>query len=232
MEEYKIIKEFLEKKSIQLMNHEKINVAKVGTPVNLYQKMIIDNRLFYMTPTVIFNNIIIENLEIALKRYPEKFVTENAKDVINAIFKVTQANIDFDSFVEFLRKEQFCYIFEFENFEVKNKILRIDLFRKLKTDQNNNFQFIGGIFNCFKHFTLSGKQFPNNSKKWNLVNPKELIEKIAEAFFFIKLSQEKKERNDFRSEIKVDAKHNLRVTFYLEKKTGIYFIKTAHIVNN
>jgi hypothetical protein len=43
-----------------------------------------------------------------------------------------------------------AYIFEAENGDVVDRMLRLDLFRLLKRDKNGRHEFVGGLFHALK----------------------------------------------------------------------------------
>lgn len=56
--------------------------------------------------------------------------------------------------VGFLQNEQFACIIESKDGEIIDKILRIDLFRKLDVTDKREKEFTGGIVHCVKHFSI------------------------------------------------------------------------------
>jgi hypothetical protein len=111
-EDYKTAQEFIKKKSLHLMKHEGKNYAKVSFPVQNYRIYPIRGRLFYCAMTNVFKEIMRGVLAEAIQKYPQKFGTGNAMDVIDAIYQIEPVFFDLPGFVEFLRSEQFCYVME------------------------------------------------------------------------------------------------------------------------
>lgn len=227
IEEYKIVREFIKKKSVLLMDHEKKNHAKVGIAINNYEVIEIGEKRFYVIPTNMFKAIIERNIIIASTKFPERFGNGNAKDVIKAIYDL-EPWFTLERFIEILQTEQFCYIVEIIDGEIQEKLLRIDLYRDIKENSIGGSDFIGGIFHCYKHYSFQGLPLSTNKEINDLENPKELVYKIINAFFTGKVKEV--DENTFVSEVEINENEKLRLVFYYEKITGVYFVKTAHKV--
>lgn len=226
IEEYQIIKDFIKKKSLLLMDHEKKNHARTGIAINNYQTIEIAGKKFYLIPTNMFKAIIERNLRIACTEFPQQFGTGNAKDVIKAIYDL-EPWFDLERFIEILQTEQFCYVVEVINGNINKNLLRIDLYRDIKQNtKNNGFDFVGGIFHCYKHFSFEGRPLSTSTEINNIEHPKELLFKIIHAFFL----GHKTTVDEFTSysEVKINENEKLRLVFYYEKTTEVFFVKTAH----
>lgn len=163
LEEYKLIHDFVKMKSVALMKHEEKNSARIGFSKNNIENIIIDNRNFYFISTNIFESIVNEILPIAINSFSDRFGTGNAKDVISAIHEIHQW-FDLERYIEILKTENFCYVLEiFEN-RISDKMLRIDLFRDIKPNSENKFDFVGGIFHCYKHFSINSKPLSTSNE--------------------------------------------------------------------
>lgn len=227
--DHKMINDFIKMKSVELMKHEKKNSARIGFSEENFENIRIDNRNFYFISTNVFQIIVNEILPIATNRFSERFGTGNARDVISAIHEIHQW-FDLERYIEILKTENFCYVSEIVDNKISDKILRIDLFREIKLNSKNKFDFVGGIFHCYKHFSFDGKPLSTSNEINDLKYPKELLHKIAEAFFIHNLTNSK--ANTYIAEIEIDLEYNLKTVFYFEKKTGVYFLKTAHKIQN
>src|SRR5690606_17377380 len=82
-------------------------------------------------------------------------------------------------------KDKCTYVFESEGGEVLDRMLRLDLFRMIKSDKNGNSEFIGGLLHALKHFSKNGTNYSTGSSNHELYNPQELIGEIVNAFFTI-----------------------------------------------
>lgn len=225
LEEHKLITDFIKMKSVELMKHEKKNSARIGFSEKNFENIRIGNRNLYFISTNIFEIIINEILPIATNKFTERFGTGNAKDVISAIHAINPW-FDLERYIESLKTENFCYVLEIVDNGISDKILRIDLYRDIKPNSESKFDFVGGIFHCYKHFSFDGKPLSTSNEINDLKYPKELLHKIAEAFFIQKLTNS--EANTYVTEIEIDLEYNLRLVFYYEENTDVYFIKTAY----
>lgn len=224
LEDHKMINDFIKMKSVELMKHEKKNSARIGFSEENFENIRIDNRNFYFISTNVFEIIVNEILPIATNRFSERFGTGNARDVISAIHEIHQW-FDLERYIESLKTENFCYVLEIVDNKISDKILRIDLFREIKLNSESKFDFVGGIFHGYKHFSFDGKPLSTNNEINDLKYPKELLHKIAEAFFINNLTNS--EANTYFTEIEIDLEYNLKPVFYFEENTGVFFLKTA-----
>ena len=226
-EEFQRTREFIEKKSLDLMKHETKDAAKVGFPINNYRKYLLQGKTFYCIKSNVFKAIIEEYLAQAQKKYPEKFGTGNAIDVIEAIYNL-EPTFDLNRFIEFLQNEQFAYIIESKDGEITDKILRIDLFRKLDENEKGQKEFTGGIFHSFKHFSIDNINLSTGQDIHNIQYPEQLLHLATEAFFIAEGNHENPKK--LVSFVSMDDNYNLKFVFYLEENTQVYFIKTIHKV--
>lgn len=226
-EEFQKTRQFIKKKSFDLMNHETKDAAKVGFPINNYRKYLLHGRTFYCVKSNVFKVIIEEYLIKAQTKYPEKFGTGEAMDVIEAIYNL-EPTFDLKRFAEFLQNEQFAYIIESEKGEIIDKILRIDLFRQLNVTEKGQKEFTGGIFHCFKHFSIDNINLSTGKDIHNIQYPEQLLHLATEAFFIADGNHENPKK--LVSFVSLDEKYKLKFVFYLEENTQVYFIKTIHKV--
>lgn len=220
--DYLAARNFVEAKSLGLMRHEKKDYAKTGFPIQNYRVHDILGRTFYSVRTNVFREILNDVLLEATGRYPERFGTGNAEDVIKAIYDI-EPMFTIDRFVDFLRTEQFCYIFEKVSGDQNNDILRIDLFRKLDK-KGDVFDFTGGIFHALKHFSYSGTNLSTGKDVNDITHPAHIITLAIKAFFLE--TREVISVKEFHSTISVSERYNLRFVFYFEENTAVYFVKT------
>lgn len=211
------------------MDHEKKEFCLAGVHSSNFERYTFDGRTFYLVPNNVFNAIIKKNLLIAQEKYSDKFGTENAIDIIRALYEV-EPWMDFESFKETLRKEQFCYVVEILDEKINDKVLRIDLYRQIEPNCNGNFDFVGGILHCFKHFSCNGRPLSTGNETIDLRFPFDLVLMTIKGFFLTELKM--KPKNGFVSEIGFNYEHNLKFSFYHETKTDVYFLNTIHIKKN
>lgn len=227
---YKMVKDVVKEKSLLLKDHEKKGFCHAVVPFTDYVIRKIGGKTFCLVPNNVFNLIIHQNLIRAQKKYPERFGNGNARDVIRALYDIEPLK-DFDFFVEMLSREQFCYIVEINNdTDINPKVLRLDLYRKIEPNKDGGFDFVGGIFHCFKHFRYMGIPLSTGTDKNELAHPTNLILRIIEAFFVRTLK--KKSKDTLISEYALNDSYHLKFVFYYEKETKVYFIKTTYLKNN
>lgn len=224
-EEYQFIRDFIHDKSLRLMINQNKNYATTGFPIENYTSLNIKGNNYYIVKTNPFKLIVDEVLIEASEKSPDKFGTGCAKDVLDAIFKIDSASFSLEKFINFLQTEQFCYVVEKTKEGLTDRILRIDLFRQLKVNDIGKFDFVGGLFHTMKHFSYKGKPLSTGNEKNDIPYIEHLIVSITQAFFSPKLKL--KEKQNYTSFLKIDSEYNLRVEFYYEEKTNVYFINTA-----
>ncbi len=84
--DYLAAQAMLEKKSLGLMDHEKKEMAKTGFPYQSYTIYPIKGRIFYVPAPNVFRHIIMKNVLLeAITKYPERFGTDDALDVIEKL---------------------------------------------------------------------------------------------------------------------------------------------------
>jgi len=228
-EEYKKTRQFIERKALNLMAHEEKGHIKSAFPQENYTKYVIEGRTFYCVKTNSFKAIIEDYLVRAQGKYPEKFGTGNAIDVIEALYLINPI-MPFEDFKEFLKNEQFAYVIESKDGEIIDKILRIDLYRHLVPSKVNpesgNYEFVGGILHAFRHFSINGINLSTGNEIHNIDAPECLLKLATKAFFMT--NQEQNRVKSLVSRIDLDDKYYLKVAFFLEEESGVYFINTSH----
>jgi hypothetical protein len=241
IETYNKINNFLELQSISLMQHELMqhenkNSTRTRFPISNFTLFPSSNGLeYYSISTNHFLAIIHDDLLTnAIKENSHKFGTKNAKDVISELLTSCENYLPViyeiykgrqEGYLNFL-KDTHSYIIANDKGELNVEVLRIDLFRKVEVskDKSTNFDFTGGLFHAFKHFSINGINLSTgNEKKVELYHPIRIIDFAIKAFF-----QSKRIKHDkgFNSEVNFDTNYNLLFTFYYEKETKTYFITT------
>lgn len=218
-------KDYVEKKALELMAHEEKDHAAIGVPFQNYRFFTINDRTFYLAQTNIFRVIMEEDLTAAQDRTPANFGTGNAHDVIKALWE-TRPIFALEAYTEELKDEKWGYVVESEDGKVVDRILRLDLFRMLRPACNENYEFVGGVFHAFKHFSRNGTNYSIGKSNHELSCPYELIKNIIESFFILDGKFETdKEYVVLKSH---DEKYNMKYVFYREEKTNVFFLKTAY----
>lgn len=224
-EEFHHTREYIKLKSLALMKHEGKEYATVGVLPENYTEYTINGRRFYSIKSNVFKHLLETFYLVAHTNYPNKFGTDNASDVIEALYNVRPI-FDIPRYIEFLRSEQFAYLMESTEAKGPDKILRIDLFRKLDTSAQGSLEFTGGIFHVLKHFSVNGVNLSTGKDIHNIDHPERVIELIIRAFFI--------ENGEFEtpkkliSRVDIDERYRLKFVFYFEDNTNVFFIKTIH----
>lgn len=112
-------------------------------------------RHFVVAPSVKFKRVFFNRQYIkSVAENPELFGTGNAEDVLLALKKTDSAIFPPDytlvQFNEYMKHENMAYVMEITDGKLRANILRIDLYRGIKNDNDFNM----GLFHSLKHFTL------------------------------------------------------------------------------
>jgi hypothetical protein len=226
-EEFQKTRVYVEKKALNLMSHEKKNDTPTGVPVNNYRLFHKEGRTFYSVQINTFMVVADDYLREAQLRYPEKFGTGNAYDVIEALRLIQPLWFrDAQEMAEFLAKDKCTYVFESEGGEVIDRMLRLDLFRMIKNDKKGNPEFIGGLLHALKHFSKDGINYSTGSSNHELHNTQTLVGEIINAFFTIDGTFETPDQYVVLRPYEND--YNLKFVFYREANTGVFFLKTVY----
>jgi len=226
-DDYQAAQAFLEKKSLGLMSHEKKEMAKTGFPFQYYSIYPIKGRIFYVPAPNTFRHIMTKDVLLeAVTKYPERFGTGDAYDVIEAIRLVEPTFDSVKRHAEFLQNEQFCFVMENSGGTIQDQVLRIDLFRDIKPNPSAKHEFVGGIFHGFKHFSYKGINLATGNDINDIYHPEQIIGLAIKAFY---MPEEKEQTaKGFIGRISLDEKYWLKFSFYLEQVNGVHFINTIY----
>lgn len=225
-DDFQASRKFIEEKALKLMQHESKPHARVGFPVNNYRIYQKDGRTFYYVGTNIFKGIYEQNLVLATEKYPEKFGTGNALDVVEAINLIEPLYPDVERTAELLRDEHFGLFIENNNGTIENRILRLDLFRQLDPTPTGEKEFTGGIMHALKHFSFKGVPLSTGKEIHDIPYTTKVIEILLEAFFMG--SGEFTNPTTYVCYYDYNEKYNLRIVFYYEPNTDVYFLKSIY----
>lgn len=216
---------FIETYMGKLMKHEQKEHATVGVPAENYIEQSIGDRKFLIVQTNVFKVLMQSHYLAAHNRYPDKFGTGNAYDVIDAIYQIEPIFDSVKRFGDFLCSEQFAFIFEVTGNGFSDKVLRIDLFRHLKPGKQG-FEFVGGLLHSLKHYSYKGLNLSIGSDVHDVNSLYKVLNQIILAFYLNNLEQTSE--NNYVSFLKLDGSYDLKICFYYEKNTEIFFINTIH----
>ena len=163
---------------------------------------------------------------------PFMFGTGNADDVLSALFASLNKegsnifNWEAKQYTDYLQKEECCYVVKKEEDSFSGDILRIDLFRMVrpKKETPSANEFIGGLFHVLDHFAINGKNLSTGSDTYNVQSIQEVVKYCIEAF----VDPEEKNEKEVEGRIQLDDYHILKIVFYKENESGVFFIKTAY----
>ena len=228
-EEFKTTRAYVERKALELMSHEKKNDAVIGVPIDNYRFFHNGGRTFYSVQINTFMVVVDRYLLEAQRRFPEKFGTGNAYDVIEALRLIQPLSYkNAEEMAKFFAKEKCAYVFESERGEIVDRMLRLDLFRIIKDDKNENPEFIGGLFHALKHFSKNGINYSTGKSNHELYSPQAFVEEIVNAFFTIDGVFETPDQYVVLRPYEND--YDLKFVFYREENTKVFFLKTVYKV--
>lgn len=225
-EDYKVISSFIKEKSIELIRHEEKEGSFVGLPASNLMLFPIKEKSYYRVATGFFIRIIDDSIiQAATEKYPELFGNHRPEDILKAIHLVTEDVLPglypaFEQFKESV-KNAHCYIVDYSNSTLTDRLLRVDLFRKI-----DNSEFTGGLFHCFKHFSTNGVNLSTGRELVEIFHPIRMIHYLAIAFYGD--NDKQKTSKGFTTMVEFDENYNLFFSFYEEKNTGVHFLQTAY----
>jgi len=232
-EQHSLINDFLEKRSVYLMENEDKDSTQARFPIsnfidyNPHQS----SPKFYVATTNIFKKIIFDENYLAniASVSPEYFGTGDARDVLHGI-------VQYDENFKFLYERRIChfasllskahaYVIKIEGYSIHPEVLRIDLFRELKKSKSDpkKYDFIGGLFHSFKHFSIDEMNLSTRNESAELYHTLRIISFAIDAFF---KSERKQTNKGFDSMVKFNDKYYLHFSFYENKQTKTFFIDT------
>ncbi len=215
--------------AIALGKHENKNAIKVRFAITNYRKVSIENKDFYYSGSNIFLGIVDQYLLEAQDRFPEKFGNNNAVTVLSALNKTRYLHHRLIDAIRIYKNENFIWVYDSLNEGDDNRVLRLDLFRMLKPVplEKRKWAFVGGILHVLKHFSFNGKNLSTGKDINDVTNVEEVIFMIIKAFFIIGGEFDEKEEK-YTVYLRLNEKYNLKLAFYREKNTNVFFINTAH----
>mgnify|MGYP003424563712 FL=1 len=230
LEEYNILKVIIEKEMIKLAKHENKNIYLAKMAINnCFVRDLSENIQLFQLYSPGFIHIVEQYIN-ALEENPECFGTNDAKDVIHALYLQAQKHNcvwNETRFKEYLSNETFCLLACRKNRDFVNDMLRIDLFRHIKEskDTTGHFYFEGGIFHVLKHFSI-GHQcasiLPNQNV--SLYDIEQLIWPIAKAFYEGPWKKGKR-KNTFETHT-IYLNKCFILEFYKEENSNVSFVNT------
>lgn len=167
----------------------------------------------------------------ALAKFPDKFGTGNANDVIEALYSCSDAphmKWDIPRYVDYLKTDSATfYFYKKPDGVLSEDVLKLDFFRIIQA----NGEFTGGLFHAFKHFSINEVNLSTNKNEKNEIGSIDnLLRIIAEAFFKCGRTIITDNTPDELVSLPCyDGKHYLQFVFYKEVVSGMYFLKTCYV---
>jgi hypothetical protein len=227
--EWSLVREHISNIALALMKVEDKNVTKTGFSYN--EVCEIKNRHYYFSKSNAFHVIEKDYWEEAIRRFPERFGTGNAYDVLDAFEELQTLFSTLTRFRDFLRDDTCCYMVEVSEGKITSRTLRVDLFRKIdpsKTDGGD--EFTGGLFHANRHFAINDQPLSTNSKEYSIRSISEQLTIICRAFYQGRLIKTKKD--NYIASGPFDENHDLKMALYHDDSENleIFFLNTLHVI--
>jgi len=227
-DEFDLVRPHFQQKATALSKSQGKDWAWVGFDASKFRKMIIDDETFIIASGNVLAAVLGDVLPKACRRYPAKFGTRNAYDVLDALYDEEQTG-NCKEFEQFLSTEQFALVFKLnQDGTINEKVLRLDLFRMIKPEKHHPAQqeFIGGLLHALKHFIFEGHYLSRNKENYPLNHPSDIIPMVIRGFF---LSPHTPGNKYFTSLTALDANKNYNCSFFEEPVIDVYFLNTLHV---
>jgi len=183
-----------------------------------------NNQIMYMIAYLPFYDFLTYYLPKALYDYPDLFGTKDAKDVIAALYNVSgyDKTGDINEYQQYLIDNAYCYfLLRDENDVLCNKILRLDLFRHLLLNDNNTYDFNGGLMHAYRHCSWNNLKLSSGNGEATLNNLWELPLMIGKAILIDKDSDKKS------STVFSDDDRIWQIKYHIDPDTKVYYLITA-----
>ena len=234
LDEYRSLSAFLEEKCMKLWKHENTqngisrNYAQTGFAYNsTYELKISDVGKIIVFTSLSFKRHF-ETCKTILQNGNIKNEDGNAMEVLEYMYDLScekKWNYTLDDYIDKVRTESCCYIIYKEGDKCDDRVLRVDLFRKLEYKDEKSC-FTGGLFHVLKHFTTDKDKLTSSN---HLFDFEDLVYYSAYAFFLgDDVTPEK--NNEIIIKTNKNRSHNslLKFVFFREVNTNIIFIKTIY----
>lgn len=183
-----------------------------------------NNQILYMIPYLPFYNFLSFILPQAQKKYANLFGTNDAKDVITAVYSVSGYDKigSIDDYQHYLIDNAYCYfLLRNSSGKLSDKLLRLDLFRHILLNDKNNHDFTGGLMHAYRHCSRNGMRLSSGKGESELNSLWDLPLFISKAI----LTDNKSGVNNSTS-----FEENGRIwqiKYHVDSETSVYYLKTA-----
>ncbi len=241
-DEYLEIKEFLRHRVCEINhsdNYDRENQRERNTKYSLpnatafgwmpaiticYSFDIGNKQIVYMIPFLAFYRYLTEFLPQALYNCPDLFGTKDAKDVITALYSVSEYDKigDINEYQQYLIDKAYCYfLLRDSDGKLCNKLFRLDLFRHILPNDKNGYDFDGGLMHAFRHCSWNNMKLSSGNGESELNNLWDLPLMIGKAILIDKDSDTKS------STIFADDGRTWYIHYHIDPDTKVYYLKTA-----
>ena len=243
-EEYLEIKEFLRHRVCEINQSENIDrenlrkrSSKYSHPnanafgwmpaINICYSFDIGNKqIMYMIPFLPFYHFLTNFLPQALNKRPNLFGTEDAKDVIDALYSVSgyDKTGNINEYQQFLIDNAYCYfLLRDGDGKLCDKLFRLDLFRHILANNKRGYDFNGGLMHAFRHCSWNSMKLSSGNGESKLNNLWDLPLIIGKAILT------DKDSNTKSSTIFTDDGRTWHIHYHIDPDTNVYYLKTAFV---
>ena len=234
-EEHREFMEFLRMKTRILFNHEVAVALDQGKiPKNSYQGIFHQSQCCIAEPNgnvKIFFAYTREFITFArqifakVTRMDPKIFHKDAYDIMKSFYEVSNyalMNKTEEDYIRYISSDTCVYIAFKENGEFKDRIFRLDLFRKIEYDAKSKMnEFTGGLFHVLSHFRMDDSTHSDNILDlWHLV-------RVCATAFVNRITPV----DDSTLELYLywNNKYDLHFIYYREEESNVYYIKTFYV---
>jgi len=234
-EEHREFMELLRMKTHSLFNHEVAVALDQGKiPKNSYQGIFHQSQCSIAEPNgnvKIFFAYTREFITFACQifakvtRMDPKIFHKDAYDIMKSFYEVSNyalMNKTEEDYIRYISSNTCVYIAFKENGEFKDRIFRLDLFRKIEYDAKSKMnEFTGGLFHVLSHFRMDDSTHSDNILDlWHLV-------RVCSTAFVNRITP----INDSTLELYLywNNKYDLHFIFFREEESNVYYIKTFYV---
>ncbi|MBQ7422186.1 MAG: hypothetical protein IJV27_08605 [Prevotella sp.] len=207
-------------------NESELELYQEGFSIEECYAYKVDNTIFYFACNYSFLKVVEKNLLVARKNFPYLFGTSDANHILDALYKESGQCCSKEEYCEYLRNYACCYHFHEIDGELNTDILRIDLFRLLKTCKNNPncLEFVGGFLHSLDHFSINGQNLATGNDINDISDVDDVLIYIAKAF----LKCEGKKGKEIKVKVQMNTGKPLNCVFFWDDEKGVYYLTTIH----
>lgn len=185
-----------------------------------------DNQIMYVIPLLSFYRFLSQTLPKAICLYPNLFGSNDAKDVIKALYDVSEYNDigNTKDYQQYLIDNTCCYFLLRDEHTFNNKIFRLDLFRHILANEKGKYDFDGGLMHAFRHCTWEGKKLSSGNGETLMHDLWSLPIILGKAILLNKDAD-----NKSTTSYKDINGRTWHIVYHKDPETKIYYLKTAYV---